>query len=252
MLHGWKWDRGITLDTRLSQQETITRLAWGDPDLYSRVTWASSSFSCGLTGSKVFYCNSVLRNKGSFNFLYFIGCHGKEKKGMLGCFNGCRMFSSFPVETLPHYCLIWSMCVCLCVCERVGDAYSCMHLCVASWQNVGHEGTAAPWRALTWKWPKPHSLQYRSVCVHPLSLFPSLSFSFSMSPYVGQFIYILCFSLTLIIHVFVNILEPSPCLVHFTPLPLNCIFIFIHPPLFRHFLGHHCFIVTQASLSFVC
>lgn len=34
--------------------------------------------------------------------------------------------------------------VCVCVCESVVHTHACMHLCVASWQNVGHGGTAAP------------------------------------------------------------------------------------------------------------
>lgn len=73
-----------------------------------------------------------------------------------------------------------------CVVVWVEGAHSWMHSCIASWQNVGHGGTAAAaWHALTWEWPKPHSLQYYSTCFHLLPI--SLSCQSSS-------IYILCLS----------------------------------------------------------
>lgn len=152
-------------------------------------------------------------------------------------------FFVFPSGPQLSHLIHVSVCVCV-----SGGAYSCMHLCVASWQNVGHGGSAAAWHALTWKWPKSHSLWYHSVCVHPLSL----SLSPSVSPWMslGPFIFILCAFFIVIIKVFVYTPEPFPCLFHFTP--LTCIFIY-SPILFSQtslFLIHYfIFVICLLALS---
>lgn len=94
-------------------------------------------------------------------------------------------FFIFPSGPLLSHLIHVFVCVCV-----SGGEYSCVHLCVASWQNVGHGATAAAWRALTWKWPKSHSLQNLSLCIHPFffSLCPCLSPWMFPSP----FIFILC------------------------------------------------------------
>ena len=98
--------------------------------------------------------------------------------------------------------------------------------CQASWQNVGHGGTAAPWHALTWISPKSHSLQYHSVCPSFLSLSLSVSLSLSLSfpPCLVCLFsaFILGVPFTLIIHVFLNILEPFTSHLCFYSVPSLC------------------------------
>lgn len=104
------------------------------------------------------------------------------------------MFSSFPVVILPHYCLIWSMYLCVWVGGGKHASYSCMHstLCVASWQNVGHH------RTITCTNITKILLITISLCVCPSFLSHCVSAPLSLYLSV-PFIFVLCDSFTLII-----------------------------------------------------
>lgn len=72
------------------------------------------------------------------------------------------------LNVLSFHLLLWQYCPTtvssgLCVCVSVEDAYSCMLVFIASWQNIGHGGAAAGWHVLTWKTPKSITLQWHSI-----------------------------------------------------------------------------------------
>lgn len=132
---------------------------------------------------------------------------------------------------LPRYCLIWFVCVCV-----SGGAYSCMHLCIASWQNVGHGGTAAPWHAVT-----SHSLHYHCMCPSSVSLSPpSLSVSLFLFVPVHLF-FAWRVSFTMIIRVFLNFLQLKVYFFTVFCPPASPEFLFT----WLCFLRHHCLLVTH-------
>lgn len=134
------------------------------------------------------------------------------------------MFSSFPVVILPHYCLIWSMYLCVWVGGGKHASYSCMHstLCVASWQNVGHH------RTITCTNITKILLITISLCVCPSFLSHCVSAPRSLYLSV-PFIFVLCASFTLIIRACVG--KYPWAFFYFTPLPLTCI-LFVFTPFF--------------------
>lgn len=149
-------------------------------------------------------------------------------------------FFVFPCGPQLSHLIHVSVCVCV-----SGGAYSCMHLCVASWQNVGHGGSAAAWHALTWKWPKSHSLWYHSVCVHPLSL--SLSPPVSLPECLLVPLYLFCVPFSYWLSKCLCI--PLSLFPVFSISRLSTVFLFT---LQFCFLRHHCFLFTISFLSFAC
>lgn len=102
---------------------------------------------------------------------------------------------------------------CVCVCVVGVHTRACS--CVASWQNVGHGAAAAAWHALTWDWPKSHSLQYHGWCASSLSLsrsfghkttkshckyFPRFLFSYMLRNLSFMILILLLYFLTILLH----------------------------------------------------